>query len=348
MRIQATNLSLRAIPFTFIVLWSAISWGQAQDRILPLNGGPLEGTIESTTPTHLKVTTRTGDREVAVETIKLIRFAGEPAQLGRARTAAQENQFDVVLQEVSNIDVKQIERSIIQEEVTFLRAMAKAKIGEDTEAAARELATFLKSSPQNYHYFEAVELLGDSLMKMGRFTTAADTFARLGKAPWPEMKLRALVREAAALQAQGPEKCKDALGKYEQVINAQANKPGVDRLRQMARVGRAACQAETGEAEAAIKELLDVIRTGDHEDVELFARANNALGACYRKTNQMKYAEMRYLQTDLNFYADSEAHAEALYYLSVICPELGHADRGTAARKRLKARYPSSPWALKP
>jgi hypothetical protein len=131
------------------------------------------------------------------------------------------------------------------------------------------------------------------------------------------------------------------------VLGANLTGPDFERHKQLARVGRAACQAELGETEKALAELMDVIARGDAQDIELFARANNALGACYRKSNQPKYAELYYTKTDLLFSQASDAHAESLYYLSELGRELGHADRAQSAQRRLRAQYAQSPWARK-
>lgn len=341
---SAIRIAGIAIAMSFGI---AGSWGQSQDRILPIEGPPVEGTIKSATPTHLIVETRGGERRFPVENIKLIRFGGEPNGLTRARSALQDEQYDAVLQELGSIDASELSNPMVQEDVLFLRTLAKAKKGDDAEATAREVVAFLKTNSQTYHYFEAMELLGDLLMQMGRFDSAADSFAKMGKAPWPATKVRAAVREAQALQAQGPDQLQDAIKRYDQVIGANLTGPEFERQKQLARVGRAACQAELGETDKAIEELMDVIARSDAQDIELFARANNALGACYRKSNKPKYAELYYTKTDLLFSQASDAHAESLYYLSELGRELGHADRAQSAQRRLRAQYAQSPWARK-
>ena len=77
----------------------------------------------------------------------------------------------------------------------------------------------------------------------------------------------------------------------------------------------------------------------------LFARAYNALGRCYMKQNKPKDAVLALLHTDVLFYADADAHAEALYYLSKLWSDINKSDRAVAARSTLRERYAGSIWA---
>ena len=77
----------------------------------------------------------------------------------------------------------------------------------------------------------------------------------------------------------------------------------------------------------------------------MIARLYNALGRCYLKQNKPKDAVMAYLHTDVLFYADADAHAEALFHLSKLWSDINKSDRAVAARNTLRERYAGSVWA---
>jgi hypothetical protein len=59
-------------------------------------------------------------------------------------------------------------------------------------------------------------------------------------------------------------------------------------------------------------------------------------------------ALLNYLKTDLLYFTESEAHAEALYHMKKLFPEVGENARAADAGSRLLANYSSSSWANKP
>ena len=112
-------------------------------------------------------------------------------------------------------------------------------------------------------------------------------------------------------------------------------------------VGVAYCNAMTGKHAQAVKELEDIIQKNDPSNTILFARAYNALGAAHVAGNAPKDAVIAYLFTDLLFYGDSDAHAEALYHLTSLWSKVNKPTRARTAREKLLGRYGGSPWAAK-
>jgi tetratricopeptide (TPR) repeat protein len=156
--------------------------------------------------------------------------------------------------------------------------------------------------------------MGDLAMARGKFADAETFYGVLGKADFPEYKLRASILQAKAMIAQ--KNYAGALAMYDAVIANSLSTPEVNREKEFAKVGRVVCLANTGKEAEAEQIVTDIIRNNDAKDTALFGRAYNALGAVHMKTGKLKQALEDYLHTDLLFYTDAEAHAEALYYLS--------------------------------
>jgi hypothetical protein len=77
------------------------------------------------------------------------------------------------------------------------------------------------------------------------------------------------------------------------------------------------------------------------------ARAYNALGTAYAKASKKKEAILAFLHTDLLYFQDPDAHAEALYNLANLFQETNKSDRSLEARNTLKQRYAGSVWETK-
>ena len=58
----------------------------------------------------------------------------------------------------------------------------------------------------------------------------------------------------------------------------QLSTPEANRQKDLARVGRAACQTQLGQASEGIAAIEEVIQKSDPKDSELLAEAYNALG----------------------------------------------------------------------
>jgi tetratricopeptide (TPR) repeat protein len=180
-------------------------------------------------------------------------------------------------------------------------------------------------------------------MALGKFAGAVKYYGVLARAPWPDVQMHGALLEARAYRSDGQND--QALRKYDEVINIQLSTAEANRQRNLALVGRAACQAEMGQAADAIASIEKVIQENDSQDTELFGQAYNALGACHRHMKQTQAALEAYLHVDLLFYQDEDDHAEALYYLSELWDQVKKPERAMAARSLLKSRYPGSRWA---
>lgn len=332
-----------------IVLLASGSALAQRDQISPKTGPQLTGTITQITPTEVEIDARGGVKKVAVNEIEVVSFTEEPPDMKTARSRALAGQVEEALAMLNRIPAESVSSDPVKADLEFYRAYCMAKIslsgGGNKAAAAKALIDFVNARPQNFHYFEACELIGDVAFAMGRFGSAIDYYQRLGKAPWPEYQMRAKVLEARALLAEG--KHSDALQRYDEVLAMPLDSAAATREKLFAQIGRAVCEAETGNPDQAKTTIETIIRDNDPQDAVLFARAYNALGLANLKAQRPKDALLAYLHVDLLFNSDSDAHAESLYYLGQLWAEVGQSERAVDARSLLKSRYAGTPWASK-
>lgn len=320
---------------------------QSSDVVHLVTGRQTRGRIDAISATEITLDVRGTSQVIPVNEVRQITFSQEPSTLRRARDMIRNGQLQDALLTLNQIDRDSIRRDEVRVDVQFYSAYCQAKMaltrGADLTAVSVAMFNFIKQNSSSYHYFTAVETLGDLAMALEKYAGAVKFYSRLSQAPWPSLQMRGALLEARALRGQG--NFDQALTKYDEVIAAKLSTAAADRQRDLARIGRAACQAELGQADKGIQSIEQVIDKGDAQDTELFAEAYNALGACYRKMNKPQDALLAYLHVDLLFYQDADAHAEALYYLSDLWAKVKKPQRAVAARSLLKSRYPASRWA---
>jgi tetratricopeptide (TPR) repeat protein len=291
-------------------------------------------------------------RKFAVNEINKIAFADEPTDLTAARNSLDQKNYNSAKDQLDKINPAKVERELISQDIAFYKAYCLARLalteGGNKSDASKAMFAFYQTAPNNYHFYEAAEILGDLGVATGSFEAAAKFYGEtgLGGAPWPEYKLRAGVASGRALVLAG--KFEDAAKAFDAVSASGETTSEANALKQHALVGKAHCLAETGKPEEGITILSEIVAKNDPQlDSKLFARAYNALGNCYLKQTKPKDALMAFLKTDLLFFADSDAHAEALSKLAKLWEETGHAERATDARNKLRDRYSGSIWASK-
>ena len=138
-----------------------------------------------------------------------------------------------------------------------------------------------------------------------------------------------------------------ALNAYDAVLRFDLKGPVGDQVMFEAKIGRTYCLAGSGKVDEAIKILREIIAKADDDDAERLGPAYDALGNCYRKLKDSKHALWAYLRVDTLYFADPEAHAEALANLVVLWAESQHPDRASKAREELHSKYPFSRWNKK-
>ncbi len=200
------------------------------------------------------------------------------------------------------------------------------------------------ANQNSYHYFAAMELLGDLAVALSSYENGIRYYGKLAEAPWPDYAMRAMVLQANAMVASSL--FPDALQKYEEVLASSVDDARARELKLRATLGKAVCLAETGQTQPALESVTKIIEENDsREKPQLFAQAYNALGICYLKAGKSQDALLAFLHVDLLFNQDPDAHAEALYYLSDLWRTVNKSERAIRARSMLESRYSGSPWA---
>lgn len=338
------------IFFSVLTLFLLASTAQAQfDQIFGSQGTPTRGAIIEMNRLEVTIESSGRKKTFPIGEIKKLTLLDDPDELTRGRDAAEAGRYEDAFSELQNVSVGADAREIVKQDIAFYRGFARGKLAlqgtGDPAAALNEMKAFVSSNPQSFHYFDAAELVGDLAVAQDDLALAETSYGLLVKeeeAP-AEQKMRGAVLVAKAQLAQ--KKFDEAKENYRKVAEAGYSSPDADRQKLLAKVGVALCQAKTGEAKQAITALNAIIKNNDPRDMELFGRAYNALGACHIAENQTQDALLAYLHTDLMFFGDRDAHAEALYHLAELWSKANQSDRAVKARGTLKQRYAGSRWA---
>jgi tetratricopeptide (TPR) repeat protein len=324
-----------------------------EDQVFLTRGAPARGTIQDSGMSRDKVSLDA--REIPANEIVRITFKGEPPGLAAARNNVIQRNYNQALTELSRLDGQQVTRDFVRQDIEYYKALCQCRLamseGGDKGAAMTAMLNFVRTAPQSYHFYEAAETLGDLAMASGKWADAAKYYGPLANAGvtatrpegWPDYQMRA--NNAVGRALTGEKKFDEALEKFQAVLASELSSPEALKQKNLATAGKAVCLAETGKADEAVTMLQDVINKNDPQDAVLFARTYNALGRCYLKQNKPKDALLAFLHTEVLFYSDAEAHAEALYHLSKLWTDVNKSDRAISARSTLRERYAGSIWA---
>ena len=343
---------------TFVLLsavWlTSVPWVQSSVRAagftdrIRTTGGSEAGEIIDTSPIVITLDKGTaGTIKVSINTVRSVLFDEEPPELTQARLNAKNGGYATSLERLREINLSQVERDLIRQDIEFYLAYSSAKqaLGGQGEVidAGRKLNEFVRRHPQNFHYLEAVETMGDLLMASDKFAAAQKQYAELGKAPWPDFKLRAAVLLGRTLQAQG--KHQEAIAEFDTVLAGSDNSDTAREQKLAATLAKAVSLSATEQLDEAVRLIEQMIQDTDPEQKELQARAYNALGDCYERAGRTKDALLAFLHVDVLYSTVPDAHAEALSHLVTLWESAGQEARARDARQLLNERYGGSRWA---
>jgi len=318
---------------------------QAQsDTVVRKTGSSIRGEILSSTPTQLRVDTSSGEREVSVADIEEVRFGDEPSWLKNSKMRYREDRFAACFESMIDSEMESLP-PLIRQEAEFYQAMSAGKValtsGDITlNQAGTLLKSFLDSHPNSIHRFAVQEMFGDLAMSSGSFTTAGDSYRVLVDSGITEIAAPAKLKLGKALLLD--EKYDQAGIVFQEVNNQQ----GIDEsTRLIAQCYWAQSISYQGQADNAIATLTEILQRESADQEALFARLYNALGTAHLQLQDWKAARLAFMHTQLMFYRDREAYAEALFHLHHIAKQLQDSERATKTRQLLKSRFPNSHWA---
>lgn len=347
-----TRLGCRSLSAALLATTALLTLGglaQAQDRVYPKRDAVASGKLVEITPATVKITVRNKEQTYDMADVRKISFDDEPNTLDRVRESTLQGQYEQALDEVKKIAVDAIKNPLIKQDVEFYRYYCEGKLGlagqGDKLAAIKGLLAVASSNPKSHHLYELSDLLGQLALAVKQPDQALRYFNMLLSAGSPDTKALGVYRLGSVELAQG--KVEEAKVRFGQLAGATSASPEMGRLKSLAEVALATCEQLAGNNEAALQKLDSLVQQYDSTDQGLFARINNAKGACYIALEKANQALLSYLQTDLLFFTDPEAHAEALYHLTKLWPQAGQPARGAEAKERLNTQYASSTWANK-
>jgi tetratricopeptide (TPR) repeat protein len=335
------------IGFAAVVVCAPAAAQELMDRVRTARSAEL-GEVTDMSPEGVRISKRpSGSATIPVNEIRGISFDGEPTELNQARVKADNGAYADAAALLTKIDPAALKRDFIRQEVEFYQAYCAAKLALGGRGAindaGRLLNTFVRSHPKNYHYFAAVEAMGDLLAEDGKLDLAARQYGELARAPWPEYKVKAAVSIGQAMQRQG--KHDEAIKQFDMALGMTGPAAGAQNEKLSATLGKAISLAETGKLDAAVGMVEQVILESDPEQKELHARAYNALGNCYQRAGKPKDALLAFLHVDVLYSSEPEAHAEALANLVPLWQAVGQDARAREARQTLQQKYSGSRWA---
>lgn len=316
------------------------------DRIRRTNGVD-SGKITAITPLEVTIAKGGVDAKVATEDIESISLAGEPPELTAARNAVLAGRPQEALDSLAKVAADASRRDEIAADLDFYATLAKAELAlagaGQPEAAAAEVRNFLARRNKSFHVPQAIEVLGNLLAAAGQYGNARTEYAKLAKARSPFFELKSALLLGQAWQAEGDHA--KALAEFEKVLASTENSPRVEPLRLAATLDRAVSLAAGGKVDESTAAIGEIIAKAGPEDAKLQARAYNALGDCYLKSNDSRAALFAFLHVDLLYHQEAEAHAKALHELVKLWKAVGQDARSQEAAAQLAKKYPDSRWA---
>lgn len=309
----------------------------------------LRGHIEAVSPDEVEFKDSRGTlHSIPVSRIESLRWDSEPKGLFLARNAALRGAYDEAVRMFEDYE-RMPGRFEAADDVAYYPAYCRARqalaSGQDSQQAAQALKAFLRRHRGSYHTLEAWQLLGDLNRTADDLAAAADAYRKLGDSKDPGFQRAGRVALGDVLLQQGK------LDEAKQVYAAV--KPSHDGqyapLVFAARVGTANCLLAQNQVDQAVAEIERVLHDSQ-EDAALYGRAYLVLGRCYQAQAKRRAALLAFLKVDVLYSQQPRTHAEALFHLALLWPELTLPEarqRAQACRNQLKDQYPNSPWAQK-
>src|SRR5688500_6695777 len=190
-------------------VWGLPHIAFAQMDAVTVNKKINRGTVTAMTASEITLDQAGVARKYPVNEITKVAFGDEPTDLTAARNSIEQKNYNTAKDQLDKIDVSKVEREMISQDIAFYKAHCLAKLalteGGNKQDAAKAMFAVFQKAPNNYHFYEMAEVLGDLGVATANFEAAAKFYGDtgLGGAPWPEYKLRAGLSMGRALVLAG-------------------------------------------------------------------------------------------------------------------------------------------------
>ncbi len=347
MKSQLSQLIL--LPLCFCLIAST-ALAQRGDTVYRANANgvgstKISGKVVDMTPMGILVESKGSTTTIPAGEVRNVVYANQANSITRTADRIKSGSYAQGIEEIAKIDDKG--NPFVAHELAFLKAYAEGNLALkgsfDAIEAGKSLSNFLAKYKKSYHFFPATELKGRLLYSLKFPDLAAKEFKRLTQSDWPEYVIKGNYYLAQTAIAQ--KNFDGAITSCDQILASTDNDDVTRQYQLLAKCLKAKAQTLSGNPGSAESDLKQIIKVENPDNQELFAAAYNALGVYHFKANQLKEAREKFLLTHLLMYSESESHAEALYYLAQIWPQLGNTDEANKTRELLKSRYRNSYWA---
>ncbi len=339
------NVTLTMVAAIFCVDAALIAQSEAINLV---NGSPVRGTIQTFTAEKIVVSTNDGNKDVFPWNVRSIRYSGQN-DLMRAITAFNDERFKACFDRIESI-TEAPSRPLIKHELDFYKAMSAAKIALQggsvtSDSAARLVSEFMKTHPQSFRTYEILDTFGDLALFGGRLDAAIKQYEKTANGSWPKYRFLAKLKIGKAKLYAGD--FPGAIEAFREAEKSENTDDSAQQIKLIAKCLQAQALGMSGDVEGGKRLALSVIKNESSKNVELYAYAYNALGACHQQAGETKQAIRAYLRTDLLFNLNPESHSEALFQLGKLWETAERTDRANRARQKLSELYRNTYWALK-
>ena len=324
------------------------------DRVFVTGGPSISGKVVAVSATSVDIEDSKGEaKKVPIEQIREVAFGGEPSSLKSARGMVLKGRPADAVEELKKIEAGDMDgvEPLVVAEKAFVEAAAAggvaAMTGANLDAAVKQVQDYLAKNGKSHHALPMQELLGNILVKAGKFDDAAAAYSALEKGP-PAFRVRAATARANLFFAQ--EKFDQAMKEFDAATKIDTDVKDLASAAQKseADLGKARCLARQGKADDAVKLVQGILKKADPEAKELLGKAYNVLGESYRVAGgKDQDALIAYLTVDLVYNTVPDNHAEALFNLVDLWERGKNPERAREARQQLESAYPQSQWTKK-
>jgi tetratricopeptide (TPR) repeat protein len=337
-----------ALAASFVLTISlAVAEDEVQRRTAPT---PLRGTITAENSNEITIQRKDNGKTetVAVPDVVKVKYEGGKSAAGfsHAESLEKGGEYQKAIDAYGKIAEENSGKEFLSRAASFGRVSSMVRQAQRDPAklsdAITALEDFRKQHPDSRYHYNLHEMLGQLYLAKGDPDAASAAFGELGKAPWPELKLKS-TNYAGRILLLGNQ-LDAAIAKFDTVIKSAGDAPEEAIRKFEAQLGKAECLIKMKQHADAEKILRDTIANVSADESTIQAPAHNFLGDTLRETGRADEAIFEYLRVDFYFSRERDEHAKALCYIALLFEQRGQNDRAEDFRSRLKKDYPSSPW----